>query len=301
MRCNKCGKEAVLFQEYSGQHLCQQHFVVDMETKAKRAIRTHHWLSPGDHIAVGLSGDAATSALLFFLKKLTAQRRDIRISAITVDEGIAGFRNPVLAEQMAASLGVTCIRGSFEESYGHTIDEIGTSKGAAHACEYCRRLRTNLLDRLTRDHGITKLAVGTSLDDGAEECLKAFMCGNVEQVILASLPIAGRVPVIQPFIDVPATECRLYAALHTGIPAPATCPYAAAGIDADVHAALDEFTFNHPGTKHALVNLREHLSDAGCTAAGTIPTCPRCGEPGTEPGACRNCNMIDEYVRGCAR
>ncbi len=300
MRCDKCGKEAVLYQEYSGQHLCQQHFVVDMETKAKRAIRTHHWLSPGDHISVGLSGDAATGALLFFLKRLTAQRRDIRISAITVDEGIAGFRDPVQAEQMATSLGVTCIRGSFAEMYGHTIDEISCEKGAAQACEYCRVLHRHLLEGLARAHGVTKLAVGTSLDDGAEECLKEFLCGNVEQVILSRPPVAGRVPVIQPFIDVPATEIQIYAAMHTNAPAPVTCPYAAAGIDSDVHTALDEYTLNHPGTKHALVNLREHLSGAGCTAAGTIPTCPRCGELGTEPGACRSCGIIDEYVRGSA-
>ena len=301
MRCDKCGKEAVLFQEYSGQHLCQQHFVVDMETKAKRAIRTHRWLSPGDHIAVGLSGDAATSALLFFLKKLTAQRRDIRISAIAVDEGIAGFRDPMQAERIAASLEVTCIRGSFEERYGHTMDEIGSGKGAALACEYCRGIRRHLLDRLARDHGITKLAVGTSLDDGAQETLKAFFCGNVEQMILSCLPITSGIPVIQPFMDVPATETRLYAALHTGAPAPATCPYAAAGIDSDVHTVLDEFTVNHPGTKHALVNLRENLSRAGCTAAEAFSTCPRCGEPGTVSGECRHCSMIDEYVRGNAQ
>lgn len=301
MRCDKCGKDAVLFYEYSGQNLCQQHFVADMETKAKRAIRTHRWLSPGDHIAVGLSGDVASSALLFFLKKLIAQRRDIRISAITVDEGIAGFRDPMQAERIAASLDITCIHGSFEERYGHTVDEIGTGRGAAQACEYCRILRRHLLDRLARDHGITKLAAGASLDDGARECLKAFLCGNVEQVVLSCLPIADGIPVIQPFLDVPETEIRLYAALHTGAPAPTTCPYASAGIDSDVHTALDEFTLNHPGTKHALVNLRENLSGAGCTAAEAFSTCPRCGEPDTESGVCRNCGMIDEFVRGSAR
>jgi len=305
MRCTKCGKDAVLFQEYSGQHLCRQHFVGDLETKAKRAIRTHHWLSPGDHIAVGLSGDAATGALLYFLQGLIAQRRDIRLSAITVDEGIAGFRDPDGTERWAASLGIPCIRGSFAEQCGHTVDGIISQEGVQHACEYCRVIRRHLLHRLAREHGVTKLALGTTLDDGARECLTAFLYGDMERVIGSSLPVAGRVPVIQPFIDVPATEIRLYAALLTGAPAPATCPYAGRGVDADIPVALDEFTRNHPNTKHALVNLREHLADAGGLAAETIPVCTRCGEPcgdqGLEPGVCRHCGMIAEYVREKSR
>src|SRR4030043_1868131 len=92
MQCDKCRKTAVLFQEYSGQHLCSQHFEADVEAKAKHEIRRHQWMSPGDHIAVALSGDSCSSALLYFLKKLTANRRDIRISAISIDEGIAGYR-----------------------------------------------------------------------------------------------------------------------------------------------------------------------------------------------------------------
>ncbi len=82
MQCSKCGRTAVVFQTYSGQHLCLHHFTADVEAKAKHEIRRNHSLKSGDHIAVGLSGDASSSALLYFLKKLTSNRRDIRISAI---------------------------------------------------------------------------------------------------------------------------------------------------------------------------------------------------------------------------
>ena len=82
MRCDKCRNEAVLFQAYSGRHLCGRHLVADIEARAKRSIRSHRWMSPGDHIAVVVSGDRKSAALLFFLKKLTAGRRDIRLSAV---------------------------------------------------------------------------------------------------------------------------------------------------------------------------------------------------------------------------
>ena len=82
MQCSKCRNEGIIFQPYSGQHLCREHFISDFEAKAKRAIRVHQWMQPGDHIAVAMSGDPADDALLFFFRKLTGNRRDIRVSEV---------------------------------------------------------------------------------------------------------------------------------------------------------------------------------------------------------------------------
>ncbi len=79
------------------------------------------WMIPGDHIAVALSGDKSSSALLYFLKKLTSNRRDIRISAISIDEGIAGYRDPAYALQIAELLDTECITVSFQENFGITV------------------------------------------------------------------------------------------------------------------------------------------------------------------------------------
>ena len=128
MQCNKCRRNAILFQEYSGQHLCKQHFEADVEAKAKHEIRRHRWITPGDHIAVALSGDKSSSALLYFLKKLTSNRRDITISAISIDEGITGYRDPENAMRIAELLDTECIMGSFQENFGITVDEITHNK-----------------------------------------------------------------------------------------------------------------------------------------------------------------------------
>ena len=300
MRCDKCGKEAVLYQDYSGKHLCRQHFIMDLESKAKRAIRTHHWMKTGDHIAVALSGDPATSTLLFFLTKLTEKRRDIRMSAITIDEGIRGFRNPVQAKRVAESLGVSWVGGSFVEDYGITMDEIARRKGATHACRYCRILRHHLLNRIACGIGATKLALGTSLDDGAQDVLSDVLCGNAERLFVAQRTRPGIVLQIHPFMDVPAQELRLYAAVQSdkspdGEDLPDRCLYASTAAERDIHTVLEEYTQNHPATKHALVNLRENLSRTPCTAVDSIPVCRRCGEPDTGP--CRHCSMMDELIR----
>ncbi|PKL58236.1 MAG: hypothetical protein CVV34_03355, partial [Methanomicrobiales archaeon HGW-Methanomicrobiales-5] len=87
MQCSKCHRDAILFQPYSGVHLCDQHVVKDVEAKAKKMIRVQGWLRPGDHIAVLLTEDKNSSALLYFLKQLTAQRSDITVSAIIIANG----------------------------------------------------------------------------------------------------------------------------------------------------------------------------------------------------------------------
>ena len=84
MQCSKCRADTVVFQPYSGQHLCREHFILDFEAKAKRTIRQHQWMQPGDCIAVALTGNSADNALLFFFQKLTAKRRDIRVTGIPV-------------------------------------------------------------------------------------------------------------------------------------------------------------------------------------------------------------------------
>lgn len=92
MQCSKCKGEAVIFQPYSGQHLCRDHFIDDLEAKAKRSIRVHQWMKPGDHIGVLVTGSVADNALLFFLQKLTGNRRDVRISAHPACRGTPGYK-----------------------------------------------------------------------------------------------------------------------------------------------------------------------------------------------------------------
>ena len=95
MQCDKCRNEAVLFQPSSGRHLCGRHLAADIEVRAKRSIRSHHWMKTGDHIAVISTGDKKSAALLIFLKKLIAGRRDIRLSAIPTGKDADGRMLPV--------------------------------------------------------------------------------------------------------------------------------------------------------------------------------------------------------------
>jgi len=297
MQCDKCRRIAVLFQEYSGQHLCRQHFVADVEAKAKHEIRRNRWIIPGDHIAVALSGDDCSTAVLYFLKKLTINRRDIKISAITVDEGIAGYRNPENAFRIAKLLDTPCIAGSFQETFEISTDELADRKGPL-ACTYCRVLRSCILDRIALKYGVTKLAVGDTLDEGAATVLKNILLGSPEKIFGSRQVNREKIPLIRPFISVPHKEVAFYEELHVKGSVQSSCPYKFTPFENDVKDILNEFSIRHPATKYALRSLEKNLGDACVPMPDSIPSCEEDGQ--LSGGLCADCSFISEVMsRGC--
>ena len=296
MKCSKCRREAIIYQRYSGLHLCEQHFNRDFEAKAKRAIREHRWIQSGDTVAVALSGDGDSSALLYFLSRLLRERRDIRLMAITVDEGIRGYREPRRARAIAVSLGVPWVTASFAKEYGITLDEIVGRKGAELACSYCGVLRQALMNRIACEHGVTKFAYGFNLDDGARSVLTSVLRGDADRLIHPVQEVEGMVPRIKPFMCIPGSEVALYASLNVEGFDLAECPYAVGALQGDARRILDEYTSRHPATKYSLVNLGEALREPGCGDGEGLRRCERCGEL-SGGRICRVCQVIEE-VRG---
>ena len=292
MQCSKCRRDAILFQRYSGLHLCEHHFNGDLEAKAKRAIREHRWIESGDTVAVALSGGKDSSAVLFFLHKLLHERRDIQLMAITVDEGISGYRYPERARAIADSMGVPWVMASFRDEYGLTLDEIVARKGTGLSCSYCGVLRRALMNRIAREEGITKFAYGFTLDDEAQSVLMNALRGDADRLTRSMREVEGMVPRIKPFMHVPEREVALYAFLHVEGFDLAGCPYAGDALRGDVRGILDDYAYRHPATKYALVNLGESLRDPERVSGEGFRVCERCGEPCGR--ICRTCQVLDE-------
>jgi len=291
MQCNKCRREAILFQEYSGQHLCKHHVEVEVDAKAKYEIRQNRWMVHDDHIAVALSGGKNSSALLYFFKKLTSERSDIRLSAITIDEGIDGYSDPGCAMRIARALDITCITESFLENFGITADGIALKKGSKFSRVYCGILRNFLLNRIAKEQCVTKLALGETLEAGAALVLKNILQGTPERIVGFEQSSPKKIPTIRPFISIPQKEVELYADLHLNGCNLSCFPYKNDPFHGDIKTLLDDFSLRHPATKFALVNLKKNLAGA-CSTTGLIPLCEECGEPGDV--ICQNCRIINE-------
>lgn len=298
MQCDACRHEPVLYQPYSGKHLCRIHFIKDFETKAKHTIRLNGWLQPGNDIAVVMDGSAASAALLVFLTGLTAKRRDIRVFSITIDTGDSSCPAPHLAATVASACGAEWFCGTFVKRYGTTMDEIVRKNGSDAAGRICRVLSQDLIGEIAAEHGATRCAVATAVDECAHAFFSDLISGSVEKTLFPPGFLGkDNIHLIQPFIDIPHQEIVLYAALHRecagcGVLPPGCCSGRDTGVQ-EAKTILETYDTRHPATKFALANLARTLAGI---AAGKTPTsfCPKCGEPVTG-NVCESCVIRCEF------
>src|SRR6058998_4100234 len=142
MICGTCGNHPAFYRrEYEGVALCKACFKTSIERRVKRTIGRWKMFEPNDHIAVAVSGGKDSLTMLMILKKLSAKFKQTRITAVTVDEGIAGYREEAidLAKEYCDKLDVDHEIVSFKELYGDGLDDFLKGRGPERltACSYC--------------------------------------------------------------------------------------------------------------------------------------------------------------------
>jgi len=81
-RCRRCRRAAVAHQPYSGRALCAEHLVRDVESRAKRALRQQAGIRRGDRVGVLAPAGPHGAALLAFVARQFAARRDLSLVAL---------------------------------------------------------------------------------------------------------------------------------------------------------------------------------------------------------------------------
>jgi len=87
---------------------------------------------------VALSGGKDSIVLLYTLHKIFKERPDLEILALTIDEGINGYRANTLSHaiKLTNELGIAHTIRSFDEVFGTTMDALVIKKEHA-ACTLC--------------------------------------------------------------------------------------------------------------------------------------------------------------------
>lgn len=263
MKCDKCSAAAVIYQKYSGMHLCAAHLQEDANRKIRGSLRESGIFAHGTKLAIAMNGNVDSAVLICVLKGLFANRRDIDLIAIMIDEGIAGFRPQALedAVSLANELRVPFAVKRFEEAFGFTIDELHDN---AEACSICKSMKNKLLKRTAIEAGADALAAASNLDEEAAEIMTRYLSGAIDGVSDAPDAPSNKggeeIPVIKPLRRIPADEVRLYAEI-LGIRFKTTvCPHAG-GLLADAKKELEGFESRHPGTNYSLLRSIERMAD----------------------------------------
>lgn len=306
MKCYKCGNRAVIYRKYEGRAWCKKHFSIQLESKVKKIIRDEKLVERNDKICVALSGGKDSSLTLYLLNKFFKDRPDIKIFALTVDEGISGYREKTvkIAKKLCKKLNVDFHLVSFKEEFGKSLDEIIKEK-KARACTYCGVFRRYLLNKKSRELGATKLAVGHNLDDEIQSIFMNYLKGDLNRLMrLGAKPMIFKrkefVTRIKPLRNIPEKETTLYCLLNGIDVYRNVCPYAEDSVRFDVRNFLNYMEEKYPGTKYNIIKFYDKIKPALTKTfkdiGGKVKICPKCGEP-TSRDVCKTCELL-ESIKG---
>ncbi len=315
MDCTKCDREAVMHAAYSGAHLCEGHLFESVERRVRRRIREDDMLpddaTPEDPETwvIGLSGGKDSVVLTDILSETFAEDPRIELVALTIHEGIEGYRDESLAacEELTADRDIRHEVVTYADEFDVEMDDVVDDDPLDMApCAYCGVFRRDLLARYAEEYDADKLLTGHNLDDEAETALMNIFEGNVEQVAKhfdASLgpfdertPKEDMIPRAKPLRDVPEKEVALYAQLRDLPVHMAECPHSSEAFRGEIQDLLLKLEENHPGTRHSIMAGYEELAglaaDQYSDEDADVGECEECGAPTTRD-QCRKCALVD--------
>lgn len=302
MQCSKCGNPKVIYKrEQSGQILCKDCFIESIEKKVIKTIKKEKLLDKGDNVLVALSGGKDSVTTLEILNSFR-QRNIIDICAVTVDEGIANYRQEGvdIATRYAERLGIEHKVVSLKEDYGITLDEIMQRENHKGSCTYCGVFRRTIINKAAREMGATKIATGHNLDDEVQAIMMNYLEGNTDNLTKLGAKTESNADEftvkIKPLREIPEREIGLYVVAKELEVHFDSCPYAMQSFRGEISEVINQLTEKHPTIKYSTLRgydkIKNILKDE-MQKEYAHGRCRRCGEPSSND-LCKACSFLEE-------
>ncbi len=302
MKCDKCGKDAIVEIKYSGMKLCKEHFLEFVDRKVKREIRNQVKFKKDDRILIAVSGGKDSMMTLYEMSKIFSSWQNLEMEAVTVDEGIGDFRVKCgkIAKKFSEELGIEHKIIKMEDYIGIKIDDVAKVDKELKPCTYCGVFRRKILNQYAKEIKANYIILGLNLDDVSQSILMNITNGDVAR--LARLaphihPIEGFVPRILPLRRVLESEVRLYNQLSNIPYYPKRCPYAPLAVRDIYREFLNNLENKNPSVKFAILDFYDGIRDiVEKKYRKKLKRCRICGEP-TMGEICKSCELKMRYEK----
>ncbi|MDW8276166.1 MAG: TIGR00269 family protein [Candidatus Nitrosocaldus sp.] len=308
--CTYCNAESVYHRRYSGEYLCSRCFTRSVQRKVARTVSRYSMIRYGDRVAVAVSGGKDSLSLLHILSR-ASRRHGNELVAVTIDEGIAGYRDESLsiAREFTSMLGIEHITLSYRELFGSTLEGFLKMRGEnginMSSCAICGTFRRRAIDIAAKVAGADVIATAHNLDDMLQTFLINISAGDVERIAwMYPEPVeyADGLRKVKPLLEVYEHEIAFYA-LTNDIPFQSEqCPYMNEGIRGYMREFLNGLEQRHPGIKYNMLNtilkvsktLRDNLEFKRYR-------CSVCSRECSSAGVCSSCMLAMRLVGDAGR
>ncbi|XP_064296263.1 cytoplasmic tRNA 2-thiolation protein 1 [Phalacrocorax carbo] len=327
-RCRRCPLPASLRRPRTGEALCRRCFLAAFEDEAHLALTGRKRRppsrgdadegqtsppaapKPGDTLAVAASGGKDSAVLAHLLARLEARHGDgYGLVLLSVDEGIAGYREAALGAVRRARGALPLLVLSHRELFGWSVDDVAERLGAAGGsrCTFCGVLRRQALERGARLLGVDWIATGHNADDIAETVLMNFLRGDVARLRRAATGGTGgapggtgAVPRCKPLRHAYEKEIVLYARFRGLDYVTAECVHAPRAFRGHARALLKDLEATRATTVAALGHSGRRLAVGAEVATKALGACGRCGFAASQ-ALCKACVLLASLERGLPR
>jgi uncharacterized protein (TIGR00269 family) len=295
--CAKCGGKVFYTRRYSGESLCSSCFKTSIVEKTWKTISKYEMIRHGERVGVAVSGGKDSLSLLSVLHRL-GDRHGSQLVAISVDEGVAGYRDEALehARSAAAQLGVEHMTVSYKDLFGFSLDEAldWKEERKVSSCSFCGVFRRRAIDEAAESAKVSVVATAHNLDDYIQTFMMNLLHGDVARLSWLDPAYSDdsfAIRRVKPFMEVYEEEVALFA-FQSGVPFQSvSCPYMHEGLRTEVRDYLNRMEASHPGIKNVL--LRSSLDVisryADVDRKASVP-CSDCGRPSSS-SLCNVCRM----------
>lgn len=252
----------MFYRSYSGEYLCRKCFLRSIEEKTAKTMSKFSMLDYNDKVAVAVSGGKDSLALLFVMKKIFEKHDHSDLIAITIDEGIEGYRNESLqiVKEFCSELKIESKILSYKNLFGIDMDKAMMTRPSDKmtSCSICGTFRRRAIDLAAESVGANVIATAHNLDDQIQTFAINLFAGDIERIAwIYPEPVqygSNGLKKIKPFVEIYEHEIVFYA-LQMKIPFQSEeCPYMHESIRTDIREFLNKLEKGRPGIKYNAYN-----------------------------------------------
>ena len=296
MKCDRCENSAAYVRKYSGEKLCSECFSNSILRKTAKTISKYNMIKNDELVCVGVSGGKDSLALLHILNQMS-KSHNFRIKAITIDEGIPGYRDEALkiVEDYCSKLDVQHHVYSYKDLFELTLDEALNQREneKTTSCSICGTLRRRAIDHAADDIGADVIATAHNLDDTLQTFLINMISGDTNKIGWMDPDTSSNsLRKIKPFCEIYEAEIVFYAFTNNIPFQTEPCPHMNEGVRTELREFLNKLEDSHSGIKNNLYKSTLKISQILKNSNYKEKTvCSNCGSECTGK-ICSVCDMV---------